>query len=130
MTTHRKVAVSCHSRAEPAPDPIGGGNPLTLRLSWTPAPDQVEGRLCAGVTQGSRAFILLEALSGIRPESTPYETGSRIWRSWFMRFLPFARSRGEGVFQHLIGLGDGGARGRNLRERIEHDEIMSDREAA
>ena len=54
MTIHEKVAVFCHSRTEPAPDLIGGGNPVTPRLSWTPA--------CAGVSEGGRASILLEAL--------------------------------------------------------------------
>jgi hypothetical protein len=49
MTVWRKAAASCHSRA--------GGNPLAPRLSWTPAPDQVGGRLCAGVTRGAaRSF--------------------------------------------------------------------------
>jgi len=54
MTIHRKVAVSCHSRA--------GGNLITPRLSWTPAPDQVGGGLCAGVTDEGRAYILSTAL--------------------------------------------------------------------
>ncbi len=42
MTIHKKVAVSCHSRA--------GGNPMTPRLSWTPS--------SAGVTVKGRGPIL------------------------------------------------------------------------
>jgi hypothetical protein len=57
MTVPAKAAVSRHSRAEPAPDLIGGGNPIAPRLSWTPA--------SAGVTEEGLAFILLEALMSL-----------------------------------------------------------------
>jgi len=47
----------CHSRA--------GGNPVTPRLSWTPA--------FAGVTEGSHVpFILLEPPRSSWPTSTPF----------------------------------------------------------
>jgi len=46
MKIHKEVAVSCHSRA--------GGNPMTPRLSWTPA--------SAGVTAGGRGGIVWAVL--------------------------------------------------------------------
>jgi hypothetical protein len=46
----RPAAAFCPSRA--------GGNPSALELSCAPAPDQVEGRHCAGVTRGV-GYVLL-----------------------------------------------------------------------
>ena len=65
-------SVDCHSRerGNPLPRNAPSAECTASQDSWIPAPDRVEGRLCAGMTKSLPGFFLSSGI-GVRPAVIP-----------------------------------------------------------